>query len=288
MKIILSRKGFDSSSGGCPNPIFPDGSLLALPIPDQRSVVRYQQLTHQGINVGALVEQLTNGRVLAGDGAHLDPDLCVDHFERQPGWRPVLGQSGSAQGHLRKQGIDTGDLFLFFGLFRPVELHRQCWRFVPQAPARHIVWGWLQVGQVIGVDDLSPSDRGWLAYHPHCQREVDSNNMLYLGSEQLTLVDQPLAGAGFGQRVHEGCVLTDPAANRPSAWRLPRWFYPGDTREPLSFHHKTERWSRNSRHCFLQSVARGQEFVLDSRAYPAAKNWAAGIIKTLSESFHER
>ena len=25
MRLILSRKGFDSSSGGCPSPIFPDG-----------------------------------------------------------------------------------------------------------------------------------------------------------------------------------------------------------------------------------------------------------------------
>ena len=29
MKIILSRKGFDSGSGGVPSPIFPDGQLLS-------------------------------------------------------------------------------------------------------------------------------------------------------------------------------------------------------------------------------------------------------------------
>ena len=41
MKVILSRKGFDSSNGGCPSPILPDGTLLSLPIPtddrDRRS-----------------------------------------------------------------------------------------------------------------------------------------------------------------------------------------------------------------------------------------------------------
>ena len=31
MKIILSRKGFDSANGGGPSPIFPDGRLLSLP-----------------------------------------------------------------------------------------------------------------------------------------------------------------------------------------------------------------------------------------------------------------
>jgi len=34
MRVILSRKGFDSSFGGCPSPILPDGTLLSLPIPE--------------------------------------------------------------------------------------------------------------------------------------------------------------------------------------------------------------------------------------------------------------
>lgn len=38
MKIILSRKGFDSSYGGYPSPILPDGSLLSIPIPSMRFV----------------------------------------------------------------------------------------------------------------------------------------------------------------------------------------------------------------------------------------------------------
>lgn len=33
MKIILSRKGFDSENGGYPSPIMPDGRLISLPIP---------------------------------------------------------------------------------------------------------------------------------------------------------------------------------------------------------------------------------------------------------------
>ena len=34
MKLILSRKGFDSSCGEQASPIMPDGTLLSLPIPD--------------------------------------------------------------------------------------------------------------------------------------------------------------------------------------------------------------------------------------------------------------
>ncbi|MFC1955807.1 hypothetical protein ACFLWZ_04680 [Chloroflexota bacterium] len=37
MKVILSRKGFDSSYGGYPSPILPDGRLISLPIPSPHS-----------------------------------------------------------------------------------------------------------------------------------------------------------------------------------------------------------------------------------------------------------
>ena len=43
-KLILSRKGFDSGSGGCPSPIFPDGTVFSLPIPsgDEEAFVDLQ------------------------------------------------------------------------------------------------------------------------------------------------------------------------------------------------------------------------------------------------------
>jgi hypothetical protein len=41
MKLILSRKGFDSSTGGIPSPIFPDGRMVSLPIPDKSSTLTF-------------------------------------------------------------------------------------------------------------------------------------------------------------------------------------------------------------------------------------------------------
>ena len=45
MKVILSRKGFDSSNGGIVSPIFEDGSMISVPIPskdkDQFSDLQY-------------------------------------------------------------------------------------------------------------------------------------------------------------------------------------------------------------------------------------------------------
>ncbi len=282
MKIILSRKGFDSSSGGVPNPILPDGRLLSLPIPDSHSIVSYEQISAPALQdydscMSALVEDLTRGRVQAGHGAHLDPDLCSEHFPRQAGWRPLLGQRGSALGHLIKQGVGPGDVFLFFGLFRPVELFQGKWRFVPVSAAQHILWGWMQVEEVVSVADALQA-HSWVRDHPHCQVGANNSDLLYMsaGSDSKGTSGHAL-GAGVFPVVADTLRLTDPRARLPSAWRLPRWFYP-EQGAPLSFHAKPQRWSRDKRYCYLQSVARGQEFVLAAEQYPRAKNWLKKLL----------
>ena len=48
MKVILSRKGMDSKSGGMASPILPDGTLLSLPIPDRTVGTAYKDLYYRG------------------------------------------------------------------------------------------------------------------------------------------------------------------------------------------------------------------------------------------------
>ncbi|WP_193162465.1 Nmad3 family putative nucleotide modification protein [Microbulbifer hainanensis] len=283
MRLILSRKGFDSSAGGCPSPIFPDGSLYALPIPDEKSCIHYGDLHHAGYSVGKLVEDLTQGKVYADQGAHLDPDMHAGALPRLPGWRPLLGQTGAAQGHLRKQGVQEGDLFLFFGLFRPVEQAAGCWRFVRGAPARHIIWGWLSIGEIRKVDLLTDEDLPWARYHPHFQIGADAGNTLYIAGNRRSLPDNAgsLPGAGIFPSVQRQLVLTDPGASRPTLWQLPRFFHPAEVRSPLSYHSKMSRWELpddHSEYCQLQCAARGQEFVWNLDEYPESFPWLIELI----------
>jgi hypothetical protein len=44
MRIILSRKGFDTEYGQMPSPIMPDGTLLSLPIPAKDEKINYNNL----------------------------------------------------------------------------------------------------------------------------------------------------------------------------------------------------------------------------------------------------
>jgi hypothetical protein len=275
MKIILSRKGFDSSAGGCPNPIFPDGSMLALPIPDKQSTVRYQDLTWQGRNLGDLVPRLAGGKPRAHYGAHLDPDLIPEMRPRAPGWRPVFGQLGPAQGHLRNQGVGPGDLFLFFGLFRDVT---EAGAFVPGAPARHVLWGWLQVGEVFPVDDHL-GRLAWAGDHPHLSIVGDPSNTMYVAADRLNLPGaEHLPGAGVFGRFASHRQLTAPGSAGPSTWILPAWSHPEGRPSALSYHSKPEAWERCPDGVRLQTVGRGQEFVLDGLDYPEAGSWAFSLI----------
>ncbi len=280
MRIILSRKGFDSSAGGCPSPIFPDGRLYSLPIPDKKSPIAYSDLDCDGINVGQLVSQLTRDPKRVHHYAHLDPDLREDALTRQPGWRPILGQAGSAQGHLRNQRVVPGDIFLFFGSFRPVELVDGMWRFVKSEPPRHVIWGWLQIGEVLKVDDLRDSDIPWARYHPHFAYEPDATNTLYLAADSLSVGEHSNinTGAGFFPRISSDLVLTKPGSANQTLWRLPSWFYPSDGISKLSYNPSMNRWSLDGSYCYLKSAARGQEFVVDATGLNDAQAWVVSLL----------
>ncbi|WP_278802209.1 hypothetical protein [Marinobacter nauticus] len=276
MKLILSRKGFDSSAGGCPNPVFPDGSCLALPIPDDQSPIRYSQVRRHGESIGSLVSQLTGQQAFSRRGAHLDPDVIESAYPRLPGWRPVLGQHSSAQAHLANHDIGPGDLFLFFALFRPVERYRRRWRFVPGSRPFHAVWGWLQVADVWPLGDASPVP-DWARYHPHLHGERSAQNSLYVSGDRLQIpgLREDLPAAGAVEALSDQHRLTAPGASMVTDWRLPAGFMPQLGKSPLSYHHNPERWrlEDSGEYCRLKCAARGQEFVLDLEQYPGVSEW---------------
>lgn len=279
MKLILSRKGFDSSAGGVASPIFPDGALLSLPIPDDAGTVTYADLGWGDHALGEVVEGLTRGRVKRWARAHLDPDLYTQLCPRLPGWRPLFGQAGVAQSHLANQGVGVGDLFLFFGWFRAVEQHGGRYDFVKTAPDQHLIYGWLQVGRVLTGAEIGGKAPAWAMSHPHCTSSWRTSNTLYLASDRLRIADYPsvLPGAGYLPECHEDLCLTAPGRLR-SQWRLPHWFYPSGDKPPLSYHADPARWDWAGDHAYLRSATRGQEFVLDTIHYPAALPWVAQLL----------
>ena len=280
MKIIFSRKGFDSSAGGVPSPILPDGRILSLPIPRQSDIC-YGDLRFNGFSIGKIVQDLTKGKLTSEDRCHLDPDLRSDMLPRADGWRPIFGQRGPAARHLLEQGIAAGDIFLFFGWFRQTEIRGGTLRYLRGALGIHALFGWLQVGEMIKPGEGAPQ---WAAYHPHVRDDYGPSNLIFIASEELEIggTSCGVPGGGAFPVFRDEICLTAPYRSR-SWWRLPLWLYPGEGKEPLSHHEDQSRWIVMGDHVYLRTAARGQEFVLDADQYPESASWVAALIMTATQ-----
>lgn len=281
VKIVLSRKGFDSSSGGCPSPMLPDGRMVSLPIPDKQSPIRYADIRWREYNLGQLVTDLTGNRIPATHFAHLDPDIVSESLPRQSGWTPIFGQTGASQGHLRKNGIRPGDIFLFFGLFRNVT--RSGGRFVwnKSEPQRHVLWGWLQVSEILQIDTCVPSKYEWARYHPHFHRKPEKNNVLYVARKSLKLqglMKGRVQGAGTFPFFSQRLALTALNSAKPTQWELPKWFYPRSKKCVLTYHSDMERWEKTKTGTRLNAASRGQEFIMDTEEFPDAIEWVKDLV----------
>lgn len=257
MKVVLSRKGFDSGYGRIPSPVLPDGTLLSLPIPTSKSGCRFTELEAGGRTYAEAIVQLGGDPRMAAGCCHLDPDLRPG---RALGWVPAFGQTGAAQTHLENQGVGVGDLFLFFGRFRQTEQTTDGHlRYVRGTPVQQIIFGYLKVGEVVQGERVR--DYSW---HPHAENpDPLPNNTLYLAASRAGGTDLP----GSGVLDHRpDRVLTAPGL-ASSRWRLLDWM----TRTQISYHSP-----KSVQAGYFQSAAKGQEFVID--ATPEVSTWAESVL----------
>lgn len=265
MKIILSRKGFDSQYGGQASPILPDGTLLSMPIPSGDKQ-KYEELFWAGLSYLDIIKHLNPKTIInKSNHCHLDPDLRNITLVRKKGWKPAFGQTGSSLTELRKNGVEEGDLFLFFGWFKQTESYNGRIRYVPKSPDLHVIYGYMQIGSIIDSVNEIPE---WLKYHPHSNLKIYENawrkgqNAIYLPTNRLSFAPK-LPGSNtftFKQEL----VLTKAGYSRS------RWDFPAYMRgTPIS--HNPNGWKSN----FFQSATRGQEFIMDGS--PAVMDWVKSI-----------
>jgi len=293
MKLIFSRKGFDSQYGGCASPIFPDGTIASLPIPvSEGGSTKFGDLRVGDIDLGKVVSELSRtkgrSRLTRSAAVHLDPDLDRHVMARPAGWRPAFGQIAAAQGHLTNQGVDRGDLFLFFGWFKRVEQRDGAWSYVRGAPNLHVLFGWLQIADVVSVRSnhekrVAIGRYPWLAQHPHADEDWEpesENNTIYVAERKLRLagMGSSFAGGGIFRRFQPALPLTREGYSR-CHWRLPPWFMPSSRKPALSYHPGEKAWKQLDDAVHLRTVGKGQEFVLDCAHYPQSVQWAANLIE---------
>jgi hypothetical protein len=206
LRIIFSRKGFDSAAGGGPSPII-NGVPISLPIPTGRR----SESTYGLVGLGDIVVQITKGRLQADDLCHEDPMFHNG--------RCAFGQTGAAQTHLGNQAVCVGDTFLFFGLFADADARER----------HHRIFGFLRIEEVRTLGSR-PSDQDqpdeFPRRHPHTIGLWNDNNTLYLGSGTTS------------QIAHPSLRLSRPGGP-VSCWITPPWLRGFG----LSYHLKPERWN---------------------------------------------
>lgn len=209
MRIVFSRKGFDSAAGGGPSPIV-DGRPLSLPIPSGG----YSRTSWADLGLGEHATRASRGRYAADDPCHHDPMFT-------PEGECLLGQCGAAQSHLANREVGVGDWFVFFGLFR-----------AEGGDPHHRIFGYLKVAQVIDLTDCSAAVRAELAArdHPHAIGLHARNDAIYRGPGRVA------------QTARDALRLSVPEGP-PSLWHRPDWLQPGG----LSYHDRPTRWLAGNR-----------------------------------------
>lgn len=296
MKVVLSKKGVDSSN--CSNPVKAvlGEELLFIPIPSLKEKVSYQDIKYSKDKtmLDKAKENIKNCKFLMNVpidcldnelkvGCHLDPQL-KNYYDNDK-FLASFGQVEKAQKYLENNKIGVGDLFLFYGWFYDEETHKD----------KHIIWGYMQVGDVLTFNEdgtvnssnLKPGKKlkrkevekvyPFLKNQPHWKNTenypFERNNTIYIAKEYFNDEESNIKGYGVF-KYNEKLALTDSNADRKSDWCV----------EALA-NAKIMKSSGKENDCYSFdndgriSIAKGygQEFVL--KESDEVSSWAENLLK---------
>lgn len=264
MRIILSRKGLDSSAGGKPSPILKNGQIFSVPIPttEKKSPHQYSDVVINKRNASDMLSIIGAKKLHPNTACHFDPLLNLKIG--------LFGQAGSAQRELDNLGVGEGDLFLFFGWFRDFYSYKK--------NDYHHIFGWLQVDQVIkGTAEIKKFCRFYRILHPHAYGDEHQfkYNTLFVSHQNSTLkcLDLDIRSHGLFAQTNSKLILTEPGCTR-SNWHMPEKYF-SPALNPKLFETRLTWSPQNSNR--IKCAGYGQEFVMDSLRNPSIKDWARDL-----------
>ena len=200
MKIILSRKGFDSSTGKRASFITQKGELVSLPITDRQNSLHkttYASITTPLGSLGTILPAIkarTKGKPSQYlQGNELAHDLLLTSIPRPGGrWVGAFGQRTSgAVDILINHSVGPGDLFLFFGWFKSQSHTFPVKPYQRGAPNLHVIFGYLQVDAVYTNSQIPQMLTKYpgLGAHPHvcAPRNQNLKNRIFVAKEFLSV-----------------------------------------------------------------------------------------------------
>ena len=261
MKVILSRKGFDSQSGGIPNLILPNGDLLVFPIPSEYGDYTYQDISYGEKTYYEILSEINPrlGEKLKNSKCHIDPDIQDCYCQPMENWKPAFGQCGISQKHLEKENIGIGDVFLFFAWFRQTEYKNGRLQFVSKKDTstydKHIIYGYMEIGQKLTDSSQIKNE---YKYHPHADEYYlkKEQNTLYLPSEHFSMNSMR---KGYGKFNYSSKRQLTKENHSRSEWNLPDCF-----KDIRITYHENDSYGWIDGNDYFKSASRGQEFVVEA------------------------
>ena len=253
-RVILSRKGFDSKYGGRPSPIFKNGDIFSLPIPQNgKSPKKYKALKFNGINGTQALNEVSAIQVSPNDFCHYDPAL-----NEKIG---LFGQAGSAQSELKNNGVGIGDLFLFFGWFKKNEN--------PSVDV-HKIFGWLQIDEILsGSHEISKFLKKHKLSHPHDPKYREyKNNTIYVSKKNF----------GLFKKFSNELILSAPSYSK-SMWQFPENYFKKIALNQSNIFLNRLKWKDKKNLLVDTNIGPGQEFILDAQKAPEISAWAKSLIR---------
>lgn len=258
MRVILSRKGFESTHEGIPSPILPDGTLLLLPKPDNDGYVSYKEFYCEGTSYYDIAVSLDSKMQDVLKDARCNSSCYIAKSDHRPPlkWFPAYLRTGPLESHLNRQRVSVGDLFLFYGCFRQTEYDaNHHLRFVPNAPEQNIIFSYFQIGAIIKNLSFISSHFQW-PLHTLIDKDTSIQHTIYLPTKKLSYNNQQ---PGFDILSYsQKLVLTKPGLHYYQ-WQLPDFLCAPDVK--ISYHNNRNNGFLSGKDYFKSSSI-GEEFVI--------------------------
>ena len=272
MNVIFSRKGFDSTYGGFPSIILPeemDSKMISFPIPEtnpdstgkkpedikfliNEKYLSLKEIFNQlGISEKINIPSNPARKGLSNTVFHFDPELQTIENMRS---YAAFGQSDKASSHLLSHGLQTGDVFLFFGSFKKTFLENNKITYDSAMDEVHAIWGYMIVDNIIHVSDITEE----LKEYPDIKTHLHYQNKKYEKGDNIII-----CGKIFGTFNYTDKYRLTKLGYSKTIWELPEFFRGAD----ISYCNKVENPSR------FKSAEIGQEFVVSNFDEQKMKNW---------------
>ncbi|MBQ6270006.1 MAG: hypothetical protein IJK61_07815 [Bacteroidetes bacterium] len=300
IKVILSRKGFDSSNGGFPSLILPekdkDGfrKMISLPIPCCSKCCNYEKCKSykysNDTRLYNMMSNLYNGKgkkrntikikknnkivdeILLSEATHCHLDPCLGNYSiKELEKVGIFGQHGRAATELKD--VRKDDIFIFFGLFNDVAVKDDKYIIKnKENGGRHVMFGYLQAGKIID------NNKYYIEYekHPHfCCCKIKNNNIIYIARKRLKIDSKELDVAGYGMFKYDSKLDLTQQKPDKTYWNSTRWScdnLPTCLKDLI-----VPRLKYECKDNYFQSAPMGQEFVIEDNK--EVEKWAIELIK---------